>query len=93
MNYIPHVVVYLDDILVTGKNKTAHLNSLSQVLDRLDQAGLQESKCKFMAKSVVLGHVIEEQGIRLVKEKVQVIREAPMPRKISELKSYLGLIS
>ena len=52
---IPNVIVYLDDILVTGKTESEHLNTLSQVLARLEKAGLRahKSKCKFMAKSVV----------------------------------------
>lgn len=93
---IPNVIVYLDDILVTGKNESEHLSNLSQVLLRLEQAGLRahKSKCKFLAKSVVfLGHVIDEQGVHPVKEKVLAIREAPMPRNVSELRSYLGLLT
>ena len=93
---VPNVVVYLDDILITGKDEAEHMSVLSQVLDRLDQAGLraQLSKCKFMAESVVfLGHRIDEQGIHPVREKVRAIQEAPMPRNVSELKSYLGLLT
>ena len=46
-----------------------------------------------MAKSVVfLGHMIDEHGVHPVKEKVQAIREAPVPRNVPELKSYLGLL-
>ena len=93
---IPNVIVYLDDILVTGKTESEHLNTLSQVLARLEKAGLRahKSKCKFMAKSVVfLGHMIDKHGVHPVKEKVQAIRDAPVPRNVSELKSYLGLLT
>ena len=65
-------------------------------MDRLDQAGLrtQQSKCNFMAESVVfLGHRIDEQGIHPVREKVRAIQEAPRHRNVSELKSYLGLLT
>ena len=46
---VPNVVVYLDDILITGKDEAEHMSVLSQVLHRLDQAGLraQQSKCNF----------------------------------------------
>ena len=37
---IPGVVVYLDDILVTGPSEEEHLSSLKQVLSRLQEAGL-----------------------------------------------------
>ena len=36
---IPGVVVYLDDILVTGPSEEEHLSSLKQVLTRLQEAG------------------------------------------------------
>ncbi len=83
-------------ILITGKDEADHLKSLSQVLTKLDQAGLraQESKCKFLAKTVVfLGHVIDEHGIRPVQKKVKALQEAPVPKNVSELKSYLGLLT
>ena len=38
---IDGVVVYLDDILITGVSKEAHLKTLDEVLSRLDRAGLQ----------------------------------------------------
>ena len=34
---IPGVVVYYDDILVTGKDEAEHLDSLRRVLERLKQ--------------------------------------------------------
>ena len=37
---VPGVVVYLDDILVTGPSEEEHLSSLKQVLSRLHEAGL-----------------------------------------------------
>ena len=92
---IPNVVVYLGDILIMGKTESEHLSTLAKVLTKLEQAGLQahESKCMFMAKSVVfLGHGIDEQGIHHVKKKIRAIQEAPILQKVSELKSYLGLV-
>ena len=56
---IDGVVVYLDDILITGASKEAHLKTLEEVLSRLDRAGLsvKKSKCEFMKSSVTyLGH-------------------------------------
>ena len=59
---IPHVTVYLDDILVAGENEADHLQTLEKVLQRLAEAGLRakRNKCKFMVDSVeYLGHVID----------------------------------
>ena len=37
---IPGVVVYIDDILITGKTEAEHLAALEEVLKRLGEAGL-----------------------------------------------------
>ncbi|PIK36208.1 hypothetical protein BSL78_26960 [Apostichopus japonicus] len=40
-----------------------------------------------------LGHVIDEKGLHPMPEKVKAIKEAPAPRNVTELKSYLGLLT
>ena len=68
---IPHVAVYVDDILLTGES-TEDLATLDTVLQRLGTAGmrLKRKKCIFVAKEVeYLGHRINAQ------------RSAPHPGK------------
>ena len=93
---IPGVTVYLDDVLVTGGNEEKHLSALEEVLRRMSEAGLRlrRDKCMFVAASVVyLGHRIDKYGLHPVAEKVQASQEVPTPTNVSELKSYLGLLS
>jgi len=92
---ISGVVVYLDDILITGRTVQEHLATLEEVLQRMETAGLRlKSKCKFLVPSVTyLGHQIDAQGLHPVSDKVKAIQEAPEPRNVSALKSYLGLLS
>ena len=93
---IDGVVVYLDDILVTGSTEEAHLKELEEVLRRLEQAGLRvkQSKCAFMRPSVCyLGHRIDAEGLHPLDDRVRAIRDAPTPTSVSELKSYLGMLS
>ena len=47
---IPHVICYIDDILVTGANDSDHLNNLATVLQRLETHGvrMKKAKCEFM---------------------------------------------
>ena len=93
---IPGVVVYIDDILITGKTTEEHLSALEKVLSRLEAAALRlkKQKCYFLQESVnFLGHRIDAQGIHPVAEKIKAVQNAPSPRNVSELKSYLGLLS
>ena len=93
---IPKVTVYLDDILVTGTSEEEHLQSLEEVLRRLANAGLRvrKHKCEFLTPSVTyLGHVIDAEGLRPVPERIEAIQQAPTPRNVTELKSYLGLLT
>ena len=63
---LPHVCVYLDDILVTGKTEAEHLCNLESVLRRLQAAGfrLKRQKCAFLLPQVeYLGHQITAEGL------------------------------
>ena len=40
-----------------------------------------------------LGHRIDAEGLHPVAEKVKAITEAPQPKNVWELKSYLGLLT
>ena len=93
---IPGVAVYLDDILVTGATEANHLTSLEEVLKRLARTGLRvkKNKCKFMASSVsYLGHVIDASGLHPMPDKIKAVEDAPTPTNVTELKSYLGLLT
>lgn len=86
------MVVYLDDILVTGVNQESHLKTLDEVLSRLKEAGLwlKRTKCVFMADEVeYLGHKIVAGGLHPTGSKVKAIDVAPEPRNVTE--HYLGL--
>jgi len=80
---IPNVVIYLEDILITGKTESEHLSTLAKALTKLNKPGYKhETKCKFMAKSVVfLGHGIDEQGIRHVKRRSMPYKKPQYRRK------------
>jgi len=93
---IPHVLIYLDDILVTGRSSEEHLKSLEEVLSHLKQAGLhlKRSKCVFMSPAVeYLGYAIDKNGLHPSECKIRAVKEAPPPSNITELKAYLGLLT
>ena len=93
---LPNVFVYIDDVLVTGATLEEHLGNLSKVLECLQVAGLRlnQAKCAFLKPSIeYLGHVIDKEGLHPTSEKIRAIREAPTPRNVEELRSFLGLIN
>ena len=78
---IPSTVVYIDDILVTGKTGEEHLHNLGRVLTRLEEEGLtlKEEKSKFMLEKVeYLGHVMSAEGLQPSGTKTKAILEAPL---------------
>lgn len=90
------VSVYLDDLLVTGSTTDEHLERLDHVLHILETAGLRlnRSKCAFLLPKVeYLGHIIDESGLHPTEEKVKAIQEAPAPKNLAELRSFLGIIN
>ena len=63
---------------------------------RLSDTGLRvkQSKCLFMVPTVTfLGHRIDAKGLHPLADKVKAIEAAPIPTNITELKSYLGLLT
>lgn len=89
---LPHVCVYLDDILVTGPSEQEHLATLEEVLCRLDTAGvrLKRKKCAFMRPSIeYLGHRISAEGLQPTDSKMKALKDAPVPANVSQLKSFL----
>ena len=90
------VTCYLDDILVTGATAEEHLRNLDEVLTRLKKhrVWLRKDKCRFMESSVeYLGHRVDQEGIHATTSKLQAISEAPAPRNVQELRSFLGLLN
>ncbi|XP_055585220.1 uncharacterized protein K02A2.6-like [Uranotaenia lowii] len=93
---IPGVSVFLDDIKVTGPDDETHLQRLGMVLQRLDEHGmrLNVTKCEFFADRIeYCGFVIDREGIRKMKTKVDAIQEMPRPRNREQIIAFVGLIN
>ena len=92
---IPRVAIFLDDILLTGKDDKEHLKTLTMVLKRLQEAGLRlkRTKCVFMSEEVIfLGHKVDATGLHPVHEKVEAIREAPSPSNVTRVEGISGTV-
>ena len=89
-------LVYLDDIIVFAKEFDTHVKRLEEVFERLRAANLKlhATKCCFFQRQVAfLGHVISQDGIGVQEEKVTAVQNWPVPRDLTEVRSFLGLCS
>ena len=85
---------YLDDIIIFSRSEEEHLEHLEKVFLALKAAGLKlkRSKCDFFKSNLsYLGHMISEEGISPMPEKLESIRKMPAPRNAKEIKQFLGL--
>lgn len=86
-------LIYLDDILIFGRDVDEHLSRLRSVLQRIREAGLKlsPSKCFFLQRKVqYLGHIISSKGIQTDPQKIEKVKNWPTPKTVKELKSFLG---
>lgn len=86
--------VYLDDIIIIGKDLKTHIINLAKVLKRLAEFNLkiQLDKCEFMRRETeFLGHIITQEGIKPDPEKIMKILDWKLPENQKQIKQFLGL--
>ena len=91
---IPKVVCRFYDIRVACTDEEDHLRRLSLVLELVFSAGfrLNKNKCKFLQSLVVyIGHKIAVEGLQPTEDKLAAVRDAPRPKDVTTLKTFLGL--
>ena len=88
--------LYIDDVLVCSKTLDEHLTHLTEVFRRLRKANLRLKlkKCMFLHPKVqYLGHVISREGVSPDPEKVEKVKNYPVPTNPTEVRQFLGLAS
>jgi hypothetical protein len=89
-----YVVFYVDDILIYSKSFEEHVTHLDTVLNKLTKAGftLNIKKCQFCRKEIkFLGHIINKSGVSTDPERVEAIRNYPVPQNRKQLRQFLGI--
>jgi len=84
---------FIDDGLCYSTSLEEHRVHLRQILEllRKNKLYVKRSKCAFAVKEVeFLGHVINNNGIRMCHDKVAAIRNWPVPRSLADIRSFLG---
>ena len=88
---------YLDDILIITKGSYEdHLAKVSEVLKRLQSAGLQVNlpKSKIAVTELeYLGYWLTPKGIRPMAKKVEAIKNLQAPKTVKQVRSFLGMVN
>ena len=93
---LPRVDECLDMVRGSDWFSSLDLRSGYRVLERVTEAGLKlhPDKWHFMQREVTfLGHRIGGRGISTMSEKVEAVRDWPVPTAKTQVKSFLGLAS
>jgi hypothetical protein len=89
------VIVFLDDILIYSKLEEENENHLRMVLQVLREHPLYAKlrKCSFYQKQIhYLGHIISKYGIAVDPENIEAIREWSVPKNVTKVRSFMGLV-
>ena len=89
------IVVFIDDILLYYKDAQEHEQHLRIVLHimREKQLFAKLRKCDFWLKEVsFLGHIVFVEGIRVDPAKIEAIVSWKLPRNVTEVRCFLGLV-
>nr|GFB52992.1 putative reverse transcriptase domain-containing protein [Tanacetum cinerariifolium] len=88
------VIVFIDDILIYSNSKEEHKVHLKLILELLKKEKLfgKFSKCEFWLQEVrFLGHVVNNEGIHVDSNKIEVVKNWKPSKTPTEIRSFLGL--
>ena len=89
-------IAYLDDVLIFSSSLEEHLAHIQVVFDRLKTHSLKLKlkKCSFLQKETkYLGFIINENGVKPDKAKVEAIKSLKAPTTVKEVRSFIGMTS
>ena len=93
---IDNLYIYLDDILVFGKDKASHDDTVREVFKRLAEADMALSidKCKFGKSQVeYLGYSVSAAGIRPLERKLECLKKFKTPSCQKDVLHFCGAIN
>ena len=93
---MPGVCCFVDDILVAAMTESEHLNRLRAVFKRLQENDvlIKPQKCVFTTKEIsYLRFKITDKGLFKTDEKIKAIKESLAPTNVSQVRSFLGLVT
>ena len=86
--------LYLDDVLVFGKDEDSFLKNLREVFNRFRKHNikLKPKKCMIGATEVeYVGHTINSEGVTFSRQKIDTVLNFPKPHTHKDMKRFLGI--
>jgi transposase InsO family protein len=93
---LPGVISIADDITVYGTSEEDHDKNLVKLMDRAREKGLvfNPNKCLIKAREIpFFGNIYSRDGVRPDPVKIQAITDIAPPSNVTELQSFLGMIT
>ena len=93
---IEGVEIFIDDLLIWGKDVEEHNLRLNKVLEKARKRNVHFNleKCKIGVSSVkYLGHIFSEDGLMPDEDKIKAIVAMKTPTNVKELGCFLGMIT
>ena len=90
------VEVYIDDVIIHGKDQKEHDEALQATLTALQGAGfrLNMDKCAFGKGQVkAFGHLVGATGIKPDPGNIAAIKQIPVPLNAADVISFLGAVN
>jgi len=91
-----NIWVYMDDIFVFSNNSEGHVTDSKHTCSKLQHASYYAKPRKnvfFAIKLNILGHISDDDGIHLAREKVRTIMDCTRPESQRELQRFNGKVN
>jgi len=88
--------VFIDDVTVYSDTTEEHAKRLSDIFERCRRANLQlqpQESVFAKAKVTYLGFELSYRGIEALPDKMKAVQNFPIPRSVTDVRSFLGLAS
>ncbi|GFU75780.1 hypothetical protein TNCV_1652401 [Trichonephila clavipes] len=93
---IPCCYAYVDDLLIASADHESHKRDLDLIFSKLGEHRIivNHQKCVFgQSELKFLGFLVSSNGISPLPEKIQFLKDFPLPKTVQELRRFLATLN
>ena len=93
---IEQLIFFIDDLFLSSRTVSSHLDRLEVLLRRLLQANLKltPKKCELLKKKVTfVGVSVSAEGIQITEDRVKDLLDLPVPTTVKRVQEVLGALN